>query len=134
MTELVDCQALNAQAQRLVEAARAAGADAADAIAIRSVNQVVSMRMGAVEKVEHSESESFGLRVFVGDRNATISASLGADVGVLADRVVAMARAAPADRFAGLLKKNRRVTRIIDWLFACVFSAFALKILTAQAK
>lgn len=39
-----------------------------------------------------------------------------------------------ADRFAGLLKKSRRVTRIIDWLFACVFSAFALKILTAQAK
>ena len=39
-----------------------------------------------------------------------------------------------ADRFAGLLKKSRRVTRVIDWLFACVFSAFALKILTAQAR
>jgi threonine/homoserine/homoserine lactone efflux protein len=39
-----------------------------------------------------------------------------------------------ADRFAGLLKKSPRVTRIVDWLFAGVFSAFALKILTAQAK
>ena len=39
-----------------------------------------------------------------------------------------------ADRFAGLLKKSPRVTRIIDYLFAGVFSAFALKILTAQAK
>ena len=38
-----------------------------------------------------------------------------------------------ADRFAGLLKKSPRVTRVIDFLFA-VFSAFALKILTAQAK
>jgi len=39
-----------------------------------------------------------------------------------------------ADRFAGLLKKSPRVTRVIDFLFAGVFSAFALKILTAQAK
>lgn len=39
-----------------------------------------------------------------------------------------------ADRFAGLLKKSPRITRIIDYLFAGVFSAFALKILTAQAK
>ncbi|GAA0595795.1 LysE family translocator [Paenochrobactrum glaciei] len=39
-----------------------------------------------------------------------------------------------ADKFAGLLKKNPKVTRIIDWLFAGVFSAFALKILTAQTK
>jgi threonine/homoserine/homoserine lactone efflux protein len=39
-----------------------------------------------------------------------------------------------ADRFAGLLKKNPTVTRVVDYLFAGVFSAFALKILTAQAK
>ncbi|MBV2142242.1 LysE family translocator [Falsochrobactrum sp. TDYN1] len=39
-----------------------------------------------------------------------------------------------ADRFAGLLKKNPTVTRIVDWLFAGIFSAFALKIITAQAK
>lgn len=39
-----------------------------------------------------------------------------------------------ADKFAGLLKKSPRVTRIVDYLFAGVFSAFALKILTAQAK
>jgi len=39
-----------------------------------------------------------------------------------------------ADRFAGLLRKSPRVTRIVDWLFAGIFSAFALKILTAQAR
>ncbi|PSJ53192.1 LysE family translocator [Kumtagia ephedrae] len=39
-----------------------------------------------------------------------------------------------ADRFAGLLRQSPRVTRIVDYLFAGVFSAFALKILTAQAK
>jgi threonine/homoserine/homoserine lactone efflux protein len=39
-----------------------------------------------------------------------------------------------ADRFASLLKKSPRVTRIVDWLFAGIFSAFALKILTAQVR
>ncbi|MFN3547383.1 MAG: LysE family translocator [Mesorhizobium sp.] len=39
-----------------------------------------------------------------------------------------------ADGFAGLLSRSPKVTRVIDWLFAGVFSAFAIKILTAQAK
>lgn len=39
-----------------------------------------------------------------------------------------------ADRFASLLKKSPRVTRIVDYLFAGIFSAFAIKILTAQAR
>ncbi|RST88293.1 LysE family translocator [Aquibium carbonis] len=39
-----------------------------------------------------------------------------------------------ADRFASLLSRSPKVTRAIDWLFAGVFSAFAVKILTAQAR
>ena len=39
-----------------------------------------------------------------------------------------------ADKFAGLLRKSPKVTRVVDYLFAGVFSAFALKILSAQAK
>ncbi|QDZ00073.1 LysE family translocator [Nitratireductor mangrovi] len=39
-----------------------------------------------------------------------------------------------ADSFAGLLRKSPRVTRIVDYLFAGIFSAFAVKILTAQAR
>lgn len=39
-----------------------------------------------------------------------------------------------ADGFSRLLRKSPRVTRLVDYLFAGVFSAFALKILTAQAK
>ena len=39
-----------------------------------------------------------------------------------------------ADGFSGLLKKSPKVTRVIDWLFAGVFSAFAIRILTAQAR
>lgn len=107
MSELVDLSALTRQAERLVAAARAAGADAADAVALRSVNQVASVLAGKVEKIDHAENDDFGLRVFVGARNATISATLGADVDELAQRAVTMARAATADRFAGLADADR---------------------------
>ena len=39
-----------------------------------------------------------------------------------------------ADRFAAAMKRSPRVTRAVDYLFAGVFSAFALKIITAQTK
>jgi threonine/homoserine/homoserine lactone efflux protein len=39
-----------------------------------------------------------------------------------------------ADGFASLLKKSPRVMRMTDYLFAGVFSAFALKILSAHAR
>lgn len=39
-----------------------------------------------------------------------------------------------ADRLAALLKKSPRITRLMDYLFAGVFSAFAIRILTTQAK
>ncbi len=39
-----------------------------------------------------------------------------------------------ADGFSKLLNRSPRVTRMIDYLFAGVFSAFALKIITAQAR
>ena len=39
-----------------------------------------------------------------------------------------------ADKFAGLLRASPRVTRLVDYLFAGVFSAFAIKILTTEAR
>lgn len=39
-----------------------------------------------------------------------------------------------ADRFAAMLRSMPRLMRALDYLFAGVFSAFALKILTAQAR
>lgn len=39
-----------------------------------------------------------------------------------------------ADSFSELLRRSPRVMRVIDYLFAGVFSAFALRILTAQAR
>ncbi|MGD9846862.1 MAG: TldD/PmbA family protein [Variibacter sp.] len=100
----LDQSKLTALAERLVEAARRAGADAADAVALRSTSLSVEMRDGVVEETERSESNDLGLRVLVGQRQAVISTNdLSPDaIPALAERAVAMARAAPENEFAGL--------------------------------
>ncbi len=104
MTSLLDQTALADLAERLVGAAKRAGADAADAIAVRGVSLSVEVRDGAVEESERSEGDDLGLRVLVGRKQAVVSTNdlIGADFDALAERAVAMARAAPDDRFAGL--------------------------------
>jgi PmbA protein len=104
MDALLDQSALTALAERLVKAARAAGADAADAVAMRSVSVSVEVRDGAVEASERSEGNDMGLRVLVGRRQAVVSTNdlRGDGIAALAERAVAMAKAAPEDRFAGL--------------------------------
>jgi PmbA protein len=101
---LLDQTALSDRAERLVKAARAAGADAADAVALRSMSLSVGVRDGAVEESERAEGDDLGLRVLVGGRQAVVSTNdLSPDgTAALAERAVAMARAAPVDKFAGL--------------------------------
>ena len=91
-------------AQRLVEAAKRAGADAADAVAVRGVSQGVEVRDGRVEESERSEGDDVGLRVLVGQRQAVVSTNdvSGDGVAKLAERAVAMARVAPDDKYVGL--------------------------------
>jgi PmbA protein len=103
MSSLLDQTALTDLAERLVAAARRAGADAADALAVRSVSLAVEVREGAVEESERSEGDDVGLRVFVGRRQAVVSSNdIKADVSQLAERAVAMARVAPEDPYSGL--------------------------------
>src|SRR5262245_59581098 len=103
MTSLLDQSALSDLAERLVAAARRAGADSADAVAVRSMSLHVGVREGAVEQSERSESDDVGLRVFLGRRTAVVSTNdIKGDVGPLAERAVAMAKVAPEDKFAGL--------------------------------
>jgi PmbA protein len=103
-SDLLDQSALSTLAQRLVEAARRAGADAADAIAVRGVSQGVEVRDGRVEESERSEGDDVGLRVLVGRRQAVVSTNdiSGDGVAKLAERAVAMARVAPDDKYVGL--------------------------------
>jgi len=104
MASLFDQSALSDLAERLIAAAARAGADAADAVALRSVSLSVDVRDGAIEESQRAEGDDVGLRVLVGRRQATVSTNdVKADgLDSLAERAVAMARAAPEDKFAGL--------------------------------
>ena len=101
---LLDQSDLTDLAERLVTATRRAGADQADALAVRSVSLSVDVRDGAVEESQRSEGDDLGLRVIVGHKQAVVSTNdlKGNGFDALAERAVAMARAAPEDRFAGL--------------------------------
>ncbi len=90
--------------QQALDAARKAGADAADSVAIRSDGISMEIRSGALEQAERAESTDIGLRVLVGKRQACVAISdLRAEgIAAMAERAVAMAREAPEDPFAGL--------------------------------
>lgn len=98
----------------LVEAAKHFGADAADAVVIRSRSVSVSVRLGKVESTEASESDDFTLRVFVGKKVASVSANLATHSRELAERAIAMAKASPDSIFEGLVDKKYLVTHPQD--------------------
>ena len=88
----------------LIDQARRAGADAADAVYVGDRSTSVGVRMGALEDVSRAEGQEIGLRLFVGRQSAAVASSdLSRDsLAALVERAVAMAREAPEDRYAGL--------------------------------
>ena len=91
-------------AESLVARGIAAGATAADALYIGERSSGVQVRLGEIESVSRSEGEEIGLRLFFGQRSATVASSDLSDeaLGILAERCLAMAKEAPEDPFAGL--------------------------------
>ena len=91
-------------AQALLDAARAAGAESADAIVIDGVAVSVDVRDGTLEQAERAEGLDLGLRVLIGQRQACVSSGDGRPetLRAMAERAVAMAREAPEDPYAGL--------------------------------
>jgi PmbA protein len=100
----------------LLDGAKRAGADAADALYVEGVSSSVSYRLGKLEDVERAESYDLGLRVFVGQKVAFVSSTdFSADaLAALPGRAVTMARLAPEDRFAGLAPADRLAKSIPD--------------------
>jgi PmbA protein len=98
-----------ARAAALVERAKRAGADAADAIYYADATTRVHVRLGELEDVSRAEDEELGLRVFVGRRSASVSSSdLAEDaLAALVERAVAMAREAPEDPWSGLAPEEK---------------------------
>jgi PmbA protein len=97
-------QSLSDLSAQILDAARKAGADAADAIAVDGTSVSITVRDGALEHAERSEGIDIGLRVFVGQRQACVSSSdtKPDTLRQMAERAVAMAKEAPADPHAGL--------------------------------
>lgn len=88
----------------LVANAQRAGADAADAMLVESAGLAATRRLGKLEKIERAEGTDLGLRVFVGQRQALVSTGdlSSASLERLVENALAIARAVPEDRFAGL--------------------------------
>ena len=96
----------------LIDNAIKEGADAADAVVFDASSISVSCRMGELEKLERSESNDLGLRVFVGKQQAIVSSTdfEEATLREVVSRAVAMAKAAPEDPYCGLAEPDQLVT------------------------
>ncbi len=96
----------------LIAKVRKLGADAADAVFVEGTSLSHAQRLGQIEKLERSEGQDLGLRVFVGRRQAIVSSSDRAPetLDELAERAVAMARAVPEDPYCGLADPERIAT------------------------
>jgi len=93
----------------LLDAAKAAGADAADAIAVDGTSVSIDVLNGSLEHAERSEGTDIGLRVMVGRRQACVSASDTSreTITTMAERAVAMAQVAPEDDSIGLASPDQ---------------------------
>jgi len=105
-----------ALAEELVERATKAGAEAADAVLLRSTAISHAQRLGELERLEREESVDLGLRVLIGRRQAMVSTTdlEQASLAALIERAVAMARVVPEDRWCGLADPSQLATERPD--------------------
>src|SRR5215831_11336453 len=90
----------------LIDYAKTAGADASEASLASRESISAEVRMGELEGMEREEGRSVALRAFIGKRQAAASSTdlSASGLKALAARVVAMASAAPEDKYCGLLE------------------------------
>lgn len=107
-------QDLSALTDRMLQAARKAGAQSADAMAVDGTSVSIDVLGGKLEHAERSEGIDIGLRVMIGQRQAVVSSSLFDDttLNTMAERAVAMANEAPEDPYIGLADPSQHAK---DW-------------------
>ncbi|WP_119271892.1 TldD/PmbA family protein [Taklimakanibacter deserti] len=95
-------------AETALSRAKHFGATAADALVIDGHSLEIGVREGSIENLEQSEACEIGLRVLVGQSSAAIATSKIDAAGIerIAEQAVAMAKAAPADPYAGIAAAN----------------------------
>lgn len=98
--------------EQLLSAAKRAGADQADALAVDGTSVSIDVLGGKLEHAERSEGVDIGLRVLIGQRQAIVSASdtSQATIDAMAERAVAMAKEAPEDPHIRLARADELAT------------------------
>ena len=93
---------------QLIQRARKAGADQADALLYEGISISHAQRLGKIEKLERSEGYDLGLRVLIGKRQAIVSSNdqSAPALEALVERAIAMARVVPEDEFIGLAEPD----------------------------
>lgn len=138
MSEKNGLNTLVERAGQLVEAAKRAGADAADTVVARGRSLSIGVREGRLEDNQSAEGDQLGLRVFVGRRSAIVSASdpNPSLFPLLAERAVAMARLAPEDAYAGLAEPQQLAQHIarLELFDAEMLDAGQLEALALEAE
>lgn len=92
------------RAQDAVTRAQRAGADAAEAMVRAHWSTGVSARLGVLEDVDASEGRDLSIKLYIGQRSASLSTGdFSAEaIDAVVERAVAMARLAPENLWAGL--------------------------------
>ncbi|MDG1934922.1 MAG: TldD/PmbA family protein [Paracoccaceae bacterium] len=98
--------------EKILVAAKRAGAESADCLVASGSSTNVDVHNGALELAERSEGSDIGLRVFIGKKQAMVSGSDISDrtIEEMAERAIAMAKEAPDDPYAGLATPNQYAT------------------------
>jgi PmbA protein len=98
--------------EKILAAAKKAGAESADSMVVSGISTNVDVRNGALELAERSEGSDIGLRVFIGQKQAIVSGSDISDrtIEEMAERAIAMAKEAPDDPYAGLATSDQHAT------------------------
>ncbi len=104
---------------KLLDAAKQAGAESADAILISGDSISIEVLEGKLEHAERAEGIDVGLRVLIGQKQANIASSdiRDATFQTMAERAVAMAKVAPDDPYCGLAAPDQLAT---DWDLAAL--------------
>jgi PmbA protein len=119
----------------LIGKAKAAGADAADAVVLQSVSLSHAQRLGAIERLEREESRDLGLRVFLGKHQAFVSSTdlAPAALSDILERAMAMVRSVPDDPYCGIAEPGQ-LAREIPALDICDETEPAPEALIERAK
>jgi PmbA protein len=100
-------------AMRLIDAATAAGATAAEADVSQAVGESVTVRQGEVETITYNRDKGVSLTVYVGRRRGQASTADFGDASIRAtvEKAVAIARYTAEDPCAGLADPERQARR-----------------------